>query len=79
MQDRPLPEPLNLSVHITRKHQSKHLEIAEKGPKRMPERRRNIPLHEKMAVPRQSVPRERHTKQKPPIEQQRAEEEEDRS
>lgn len=45
----------------------------------MPKRSRNIPFHEKMAVPCTSIPSQRHKKQKPPIKQQRAEEEEDRN
>jgi hypothetical protein len=66
LQHRPLSEPLDLLIHFPSKHQSKHLEITQKGPKWMPKRGRNIPLDKEMAVPGKSIPKEWHKEQKPP-------------
>lgn len=71
LQQWPLTESLHLSLHASCEHQTKHLEIAEKRPNRMPEACRNIPFHEEVAIPREPVPKERHQSNEPPVDQNR--------
>jgi len=71
LQYRPLTEPLDLSIHLTSKHQSKHLVITQKRPNWVTKRGGNIPFNEEMAVPGQAIPNQRHKEHTPPIETHR--------
>lgn len=77
LQNRSFPQPFDLSIHSTSKHQPKHLEIAKERPKRMPKSRRNIPFDKEMTVPSTSITRERYKNQEPPAKQKRADKEDD--
>ncbi|KAL0838089.1 hypothetical protein Bca101_089979 [Brassica carinata] len=72
-----LTKSFHLSLHVSREHQPKHLEIAKKRPNRVSEARRNVPFHEEVAVPRETVPKQRHQSQEPPADQNRTQQSHD--
>lgn len=55
LQHRSFSQPLYFSIHVPRKHQSKHLEITKKRPKWMAKGGRNIFLNKEMAVPGEPI------------------------
>lgn len=75
IQDGPLPEPLNLPVHLPGQHQAEHLVIAQERPERVPERRGDVALHEQVAVPGEAVPGEGDQEEEPPVERGRVDQE----
>lgn len=68
LQNWPLTEPLDFSIHLPSEHQTKHLEITQKRPKGMPKSCRNISFHKEMAIPCQAISQQGHKDHKPPVE-----------
>lgn len=68
LQDRPLSKPLDLSIHFPSKHQTKHLEITDKGPHWMTESGRKVSFNEEMTVPSKTIAGKGHKEHKPPLE-----------
>lgn len=69
LQDGPLSEPLDLLIHLPRKHQSEHLEIAQEGPERVAEGGGDVAFDEEVAVPSEAVAEDEGKDEEPPVEE----------
>lgn len=79
LENRALAKTLELPVHLTSEHKSKHLEITKERPEGVTEYKRSVAFHEEVTIPSQAIAGDWSSQKKDPAaEDERAEKAEQR-